>query len=255
MPALGELVARLLQLEPERRPEAAEEVASALSAILREADRASPPGGAVPADVKAYEYYLRGRLYQQQTRKKSLRFASDLFARAVERDPGFALAHAALAESAALLHMYYPPDEAELRRAEAACARALELQPDLAEAHAVLGLTRFLGGKPEEAQRAFARAFALAPELSEAHYYAGRVAFQEGRLEEAARRFGTAAKLRESYQAAFFAAQATEALGRHVEAREAYREALSVVERHMDLNPDLSSLRDHPRFRALLAAR
>jgi tetratricopeptide (TPR) repeat protein len=46
------------------------------------------------------------------------------------------------------------------------------------------------------------------------------------------------ARAGEHYQAAFFAAQASEALGRREEALEAYGAALAVVERHMDLNPD-----------------
>jgi tetratricopeptide (TPR) repeat protein len=238
VPALGELVGRLLEREPERRPAGAPEVAAALSAILRELERAASPQRSGLADVKAYEYYLRGRLYQQQTRRQGLVFACELFARAIELDPEFALAHAGLAESAALLAMYFPPGEEPLARAGAACARALELQADLPEAHAVLGLVRFLSGQPAAAAEAFARALALAPRLPETHYYAGRVAFQEGRLEEAALRFRTSDELRESCHAAFFAAQSIEALGRHDEAREAYRRALRVVERHMDLNPD-----------------
>jgi tetratricopeptide (TPR) repeat protein len=237
-PGAGALVARLLELEPDRRPSSAGEVAAALTAILREAERSTPAGGAAPADVRAYEYYLRGRRFLQQTRKASLRFAEEMFGRAVEIAPGFALAHAGRAEAVALRNMYYPPEQDELEQAAAASARAVELVPTLAEAHAAQGLTLTMLKRPEEARRAFERALALDPGLPEAHYYFARACFQGGQLEEAARRFREAAAAGEHYQAAFFAAQASEATGKHAEALEAYRLALGVCERHMEMNPD-----------------
>jgi tetratricopeptide (TPR) repeat protein len=241
-PALAGLVGRLLELDQASRPRHASEVASALVAIQRELERHSPAASTAPADVRAYEFYLRGRQFLQQTRRRSLTFARDLFARAVELDPGFALAHAGLADAAGLLHMYYAssaaPPEMGLEVAERASARALELRPDLAEAHCARGLAHFLASRFDESRAEFERAIDLDPNLSEAHYYYARACFQQGLLEEAARRFDDAARVREDYQASFFAAQAREALGRHEEALAAYRGALGVVERHMDLNPD-----------------
>lgn len=57
-------------------------------------------------------------------------------------------------------------------------------------------------------------------------------------MEEAAQGFRKAARIREDYQASFFAAQALEALGRHDEAPPQFSKALEVVEKHMELNPD-----------------
>ncbi|NIR43696.1 MAG: AAA family ATPase, partial [Gemmatimonadetes bacterium] len=45
-------------------------------------------------------------------------------------------------------------------------------------------------------------------------------------------------RAREDYQAAFFRAQAREALGQKEAALAAYEHALQVAEKHMDLNPD-----------------
>jgi tetratricopeptide (TPR) repeat protein len=237
-PGAGGLLSRLLELDPERRPASAGEVAAGLTAILREADRTTPAGGTTPADVRAYEFYLRGRRFLQQTRRASLRFAEEMFDRAIEATPGFALAHAGRAEAMALRNTYYPPERAELEEMEAASARAVALLPSLGEAHAVRGLALATLKRPEEARRAFERALELDPALPEAHYYFARACFQGGRLEEAARHFREAARAGEHYQAAFFAAQASEALGQKAEALEAYAAALAVVERHMDLNPD-----------------
>jgi tetratricopeptide (TPR) repeat protein len=236
-PGAGMLVARLLELSPDRRPGSAGEVAAALTAILREAERSRPAAGSDPVDVRAWELYLRGRRFLQQTRRASLRFAEELFGRAVVLDPGFALAHAGRAEAIALCNMYFPPEQDELEQA-AASALAVDLMPTMGEAHAAHGLALTMLKRPSEARRAFERALELDPGLPEAHYYFARACFQGGQLEEAAERFRAAARAGEHYQAAFFAAQASEALGRHDEAREAYAAALAVVERHMDLNPD-----------------
>jgi tetratricopeptide (TPR) repeat protein len=237
-PGAGTLVARLLELEPERRPGSAGEVAAALTAILREAERSRPGAASEAVDVRAWELYLRGRRFLQQTRRASLRFAEELFGRAVVLDPGFALAHAGRAEAIALCNMYYPPEQAELEQAAAASARAVELAPAMAEAHAAHGLALTMLKRPAAARQAFERALELDPGLPEAHYYFARACYQGGQIEEAATRFRAAAGAGEHYQAAFFAAQASEALGRGEEAREAYAAALAVVERHMDLNPD-----------------
>jgi len=249
---LGPLVGRMLEADPVARPRDAAEVLAGLERAAAEMARDGPEGAATvrirrraggvasapTADVRAYEYCIRGRQFIRQTRKASLEFACDLFSRAVAVDPRHALAHAGLAEAAALIAVYYPPDQSRVAQAERASAEALARGPDLAEAHASRGLALFLLKRGDEAARELERAIALDPTLFEPYYYYARVCFQEGRLEEAARLFREASRVREDYQAAFFAAQASEALGRREEALDRYREALGVVERHMDLNPD-----------------
>lgn len=217
--------------------EIADNVAHALQIILREDD-----GGGLARlptrNVQAYEYFLRGRQFLHQTRRKSLEFASQMFGRAVALEPGYALAHVGIATSAAMISMFYPERREELNRADEASSRALELDPDLADAHAARGFVLFLRRQIDEAEEEFQTAIALDPKLYETYYYYGRACFQQGRLAEAARLFDTASRLREDYQSAFFAAQAREAQGAEAEARVAYTRALEVVEKHMDLNPD-----------------
>jgi len=245
-PALGELVARMLDKDPVERPRDAGEVLPALIEVEQTLGRAAAGGVAprvalhadVAAAVRAEECYRRGRRFLRQTRKASLQFARDLFARAVELDPGNALAHAGLAEAIAQIHMYYPSDQAALERADRESQLALTLRDDRAETHVARGLVLFLLDQPEPSSAHLARAVALDPRLFEAHYYTARVHFQEGRIADAEAAFRAAHRAREDYQAAFFTAQACEAQGHHDDARAAYREALAVAERHMELNPD-----------------
>ncbi|HSN90068.1 MAG TPA: serine/threonine-protein kinase [Anaeromyxobacteraceae bacterium] len=250
-PEVGPLVGRMLEIDPVARPRDAAEVVGTLERASSAAARDAPgavavrirrrPGGPATsptADVRAHEYCLRGRQFIRQTRKASLEFACELFRRATEVDPRHALAHAGLAEAAALIAMHYPPDEASVALADAESAKALALGPDSAEAHAARGLALFLSRRGDEASRELERAIALDAGLFEPYYYQARVCFQEGRMEQAARLFLEATRVREDCQASFFAAQSIEALGRRDEALELYRAALEVVERHMDLNPD-----------------
>jgi Flp pilus assembly protein TadD len=87
----------------------------------------------------------------------------------------------------------------------------------------------------EEAEREFLLAIQADPSRPEARYYFARACLQQGRHEEAARLCREANEVREDYQSAVFAAQASEASG---SADDAYRTALVVVERHMEMNPD-----------------
>lgn len=217
--------------------EIAESVAVALKIILHEKERRV--FSKIPTqNLDAYEYYLRGRHFFLQTRKKSLLFAREMFRKAVELDPEYALAYAGIADSISQLSMYYPSLAVDLTEADRASVTALELDPELAEVHASRGATLFVTGRLGEAEREFKTAIDQDPQLFAARYFYARACFQEGRLEDAARLFEEALTIRDDYQAAFFAAQSYEALGREELATKAYRTALDVAERHMDLNPD-----------------
>jgi adenylate cyclase len=217
--------------------EIAEGVAEALRVVLHSRDREGLRR-APRTDVQAYEYYLRGRQFFYQTRRKSLHFARAMFRKALTVDPDYAPAHAALADAIALEQMYYPEAEQDAGEADQASRRALELDPDLPEAHSARGLVLTTQHDYDEAEKAFAEAIRLDPNLYEAHYFRGRMLFQQGRFDEAARSFDDAVSARDDYPAAFFAAQAYEALGREEEAGARYRSAVLSVARHMELNPD-----------------
>ncbi len=217
--------------------EIADNVVRVLRSVLRGQEAGEAPR--VPrADVRAYEYYLRGRLFFFGGRLKTLHYAREMFEKAIQIDPEYALAHAALAEAIALECMFYPTCGSDSRDAERASARALELDPELADAHGARGAVHFVAKRYEEAEHEFRAALRLDPRAFDALYLFGRMCFQLGRTEEAAALFARACDVREDYQAAFFAAQSQEALGHEPEAARLYARALAIVETHMELNPD-----------------
>jgi len=212
-------------------------VVRALSVILRDSELLAwrQPQ---PADVRAYEFYLRGRQFFHQTRRKSLQYAREMFEHAIEIDPEYARAWAGVADASSFLNLFYPTDAADLDRADVASRKALELAPGLAEAHSSRGLALFLMKRLDEAEYELLTASKLDPRLFEARYFHARACFQQGRFEDAARLFDEANAIRADYQAAFFAAQSREAFGLRDAARTAYANALEVAERHMEFNPD-----------------
>jgi serine/threonine protein kinase/Tfp pilus assembly protein PilF len=217
--------------------EIARSVVQSLRVILTESERRALTR--MPTtDASAYEYFLRARQYFHQARKKSLTYAAQMFVRAIEIDPLFALAHAGLADCYSMLHMYYPSSAPEMERAEAASLRALELESDLPEAHAARAFVLFQLGRHDEAATEFETAIRLDPTLAEPRYFYARECFQLGKMAEAARWFEDAARVEESCEALFFAGQAYEADGKRDEAADAYGRALAASERQLEYHPD-----------------
>jgi len=126
-----------------------EELSAALVAALPLGrDQATVRPVPRPTDVAdAYTLYLRGRYAAHKRTLESLSLAIEYFEQAVERDPGYALAHAGLAECWALLGF---PEFGDLQwstaapRARAAALEALRLDPRLAQAHLWLGVVHTL---------------------------------------------------------------------------------------------------------------
>ena len=191
------------------------------------------------ANVEAYDYYLRGRQFFHQFRRKGFEFARQMFERAIAIDPSYARAYAGIADSCAFLYRYWDSSDTNMEQADVASRKALELDPELAEAHASRGLVVSLKKQHDEAQREFQIAMRLDPKLFEAYYYYARSYYGQGRFAEAVHWFEEACRVRpEDYQAPQLLASAYAGLGRQAEAQAAYRRALQVILKHLELHPD-----------------
>lgn len=218
--------------------EIAENIVRALRVVLSEDEKRAIEKPR-PENVLAYEYYLRGRQFFHQHREKGHQFARRMFARAIDIDPSFVLAHAGMADCSSMLYMYWDASEANLEQANAASQKALDLGPEVAEAHAARGLALTIRKRYEEAHREFDTAIRLDPNLFETYYFYARACFQQGKLEEAAHWFEQASAVRpEDFQSPALLALAYTGLGRDEEAAEARRRAVRIIERHLEFNPD-----------------
>jgi serine/threonine protein kinase/Tfp pilus assembly protein PilF len=218
--------------------EIAENIARSLQVLLSEDEQRAITK--VPTtDIEAYDYYLRGRQFFHQRRKKGLQFARQMFAQATELDPNFPLAYACLADCCSLLvHYYGDSSKVNVDQADRASLKALELAPDLAEAHAARGFALWLMNRHDEADQEFEIAIRLNPKLFDARYFYARSCYQRGKLVAAVHLFEEACRIHEDHEARYFAAQTYTALKRFAEAETAYIRALQAIEKHLELNPD-----------------
>jgi TolB-like protein/Tfp pilus assembly protein PilF len=118
-----------------------DEISEAIVDRLKLRFAAAPEAGERgTTNARAHELYLLGMQRWHQRTDRDLRLALSHFTNAVAEDPEFALAHAALAQTYAVLPVFgdFPVDTA-IMRGSAAAARAIALDPSLSEAYAAMG--------------------------------------------------------------------------------------------------------------------
>ena len=117
------------------------------------------------ADAEALDLYKAGRELWKDRSVEGLHEATLKLEQAVQKDPDFALAHAALADA-------YAFDGILWKKAEARANEAVRLDPSLGQPYATLGFIRtFWEWKPVEAEAYFKQALALSPDSGTAHQW------------------------------------------------------------------------------------
>ncbi len=189
--------------------------------------------------VQAYDYYLRGRSFYYRYGKRDIEFALQLFKRATELDPGYAVAYAGLADCWSHIYLYSERRDSVRHQAEEASRKAVELAPDSAQAQASRAVTLSLGGAAEEAEQAFEKAIRLDPGLFEAWYFYARHTFGAGDLPRAAKYYQEAIRVRpDDYQSPLLVAQIYDDMKQPDDARESRRKGVALVEERLELYPD-----------------
>ena len=89
---------------------------------------------------EAQQIYLKGRFHWNKRNLKDFEKSIEYFKQAIEKDPGYALAYAGLADTYALMPLYgnFRPNE-YIPQAKQSALKAIELDANLAEPHASLG--------------------------------------------------------------------------------------------------------------------
>jgi len=138
-------------------------------------------------DPEAYQAYLKGRFLWNKWTTEGMKSAIAFYERAIEIDPGYALAWVGIADSYAVMggiKAVAPADA--FPRAKAAALRALELDPRLADAHASLGFVRRLFDWDwPAAEASFREAMRLNPSYATGHRWYGQFLSGLGRYAEA----------------------------------------------------------------------
>jgi len=223
-----------------------QEIATAVSGSLRggltseDKTRLNKPSA---TNSEAYQLYLKGRYHANQATAAGLKKSIEYFQQAIEKDPGYALAYAGLADSYSSLGagwIYLPASEI-LPKAKAASIKALELDDTLAEAHVALGYAAFFDWDWPGAEREFKRAIELNPNSGLSHDRYAIYLETRGRFNE------SMAEAQRAQELDPLSPEIVSGLGFVYLSARRYDESIAQCQKALDLNPNL------PVVRALLA--
>jgi TolB-like protein/Flp pilus assembly protein TadD len=151
-------------------------------------------------NLDAYDYLLRGRDYYERNTRAGNDQAKILFEHAIELDPGYASAYAALGSTRlrAVLFGWTEFQDEALKQAESLAQKAIELDDGNAEAHALLGAVYFNLGQFDVANVEVERAIALNPNDEGSYAIRGAILVMSGHPNEAIGSFEMAMRLNPS---------------------------------------------------------
>jgi adenylate cyclase len=219
-----------------------DEIARTIAATLKitlTAKESADIGKAPTTDLQAYDYYLRGRQFYYQYRRKGIEFALLMFSRAIEHDPGFVRAYAGMADCYSFLYLNAGSHAQHREQADVASRKALELDHDSAESHASRGLACTLFENYADAEDEFETAIRLGPGLFEAYYFYGRTCFTQGKLEKTIQLYEKSMEINpQDYQVPLLIAQIYSDLGDEEKAEASRRRGIQAAEAKLKLNPD-----------------
>ena len=190
---------------------------------------------------EAYQLYLKGRYHANQATAAGLKKSIEYFEQAIDKDPGYALAYAGLADSyseAGGGWEYLPPNET-LPKAKAASMKALELDDMLAEAHASLATAEFFYDWDwSRAEREFKRAIELNPNSAIPHArYSQFLSTNRRRFDEGI------AEAQRALELDPLSPNIVSNLGFNYLDRQQFDESIAQLQKALELNPNLPAIR------------
>jgi len=171
---------------PILQADVARSIAREVAVVVTPAERARLDARTA-IDPAAFEHYLKGRYFWGKRTEEGLTRAVAEFEAATRKHPGYAAAHAGIADSYLLLayYAYLPPDQA-FDHARTAATKALELDAGLAEAHVSLaGIHDDYEHRWADAEAEYREALRLNANYPTAHQWYANHLIGQGRLEEA----------------------------------------------------------------------
>jgi serine/threonine protein kinase/tetratricopeptide (TPR) repeat protein len=232
----------------EVQDEIARKIAEALRITLSPQEQEAL--AAKPTDnLQAYDLYLRGKSYARRLTRQDLEFALQMFENAVSIDPGFALAHAAIAKVCAEYHYNFQRDSSWIGRAMAASQRAVALKPDLPEVQIANAWVLYAGNQYDEAVRSARQAIERKKDCDGAYYLLCRAMFASGRYQEVADVAEAATEASaDDYNVYVPIINSLGALGKHEALKNMHQRRIVALENHLKPVPE------DARARTLLAA-
>jgi len=201
------------------------------------------------SSVEAFEAYSRGVLNMRSAGRDAIDRAIALLERAVQLDPSYAAAWAALGGAYSLKGNFLSLPELHYKAIEH-LRRAIALKPSLANAHVWLGGALVSLGKVEEGVASLQHGAALEPDNAEAHQSLARSYWLwRGMVPEGIRELRTALELNPEAGYAHLQLSLLEALSGNLdEAEKSARQAIELQERAMSGTEGLLIVGAHARL-------
>ncbi len=118
----------------------------------------------------AYQLYLKGLIESRKLTPPEINRGIEDLQQAINNDPSYALAYAAIARAHISLAMGGEAHPSEFEKAKSAALKAIEIDDSLAEGHSALAYTIFVyNWRFAEAEKEFTRALELDPNSSYTH--------------------------------------------------------------------------------------
>jgi adenylate cyclase len=197
-------------------------------------------------NLQAYDSLLRGWAQLYRLTPDSFAQARQLFAHAIELDPTYAAAYAALGY--AYWGEYgagYNPDPQLLTQAMTFARKAISLDTALPRAHIVLGVVSLFQKQHDQAVAELEQAIALDPNFADAYAELAHILTYAGRPQDAVRRIEQAMRLNPTPPDLYYVwilGRAYALLGRYDEALPLLQKVVTRYPEHFPAHADLAAI-------------
>ena len=147
-------------------------------------------------DLRAYDFYLRGREFLYLKGRRNTERAIEMFADAVKIDPSFASSYAGLAEAYSAMYEWYDGGSSWLSKAIETNQKALTLEPTSLDAKFGIAMVYFHHRRFAESKRSLEEILRENSEFYPAYLRLGMIAELSNDLEGALKHYRSAAQLK-----------------------------------------------------------
>ena len=218
--------------------EVSEKIAEALKVSLSESEKQSLAQKPTD-DLRAYDFYMRGRELLYRRGKKNNEAAIQMFENASSLDPNFAAAYAALAEAYSYMYSWYDGDQKWLGKTIEVSQKALNLDPNSIEAQFGTGTVYFHQKQLNEAKRTWEKVIQQNPDFYDAYRWLGISSDMTGDYDAALRYYEQCARLKPFSEEPWMHVDMTlRRKGDNHASDQAQRKLLEVGARKLEVNPN-----------------
>ena len=218
--------------------EVAQKIAEALKISLTESEK-QLLGKKPTDDLRAYDFYMRGRDFLFRRGRKNTETAIQMFQNALALDPNFSSAYSAIAEACSYMYAWYDGDPRWLGKTIENNQKALDLDPQSVEAQFGIGSVYFHQKKFSDAKRVWEKVIAQKPDFYDAYRWLGALADIAGEYDAAIRYYEQCARLKPYSEEPWMHTYMTYLRKNDQRSSDqAMRKMLEVGNKKIDLNPD-----------------